>query len=45
MNGSKAARDALYLQNLLVEGGGTPLFDADRQPYELGAREKPHCRK
>jgi hypothetical protein len=39
------ARDALYLQNMLVEGGGTPLFDADRQPYELGAREKPHCRK
>lgn len=39
------ARDALYLQNMLVEGGGTPLFDAERQPYELGAREKPHCRK
>jgi FG-GAP-like repeat len=38
------ARDALYLRNMIVENGGTPIFDADRKPYELGAREKTHCR-
>ncbi len=37
-------RDYVYLQNHTVENGGTPIFDADRQPYELGWREKYHCR-
>jgi hypothetical protein len=39
------ARDVLYLQNMTVENGGTPLFDADRKPYELGWPEKPHCKQ
>lgn len=39
------ARDVLYLQNMTVENGGTPLFDAQRQPYELGWPEKPHCKQ
>lgn len=38
-------RDVLYLQNMTVERGGKAIFDAERQPYELGWREKPHCRK
>ena len=37
-------RDVLYLQNMTVENGGTPIFDAERMPYELGWPEKPHCR-
>lgn len=37
-------RDVLYLQNMTVENGGKAIFDADRKPYELGWREKPHCR-
>ena len=29
------ARDHIYLQNMLVERGGTPRFDRDRKPYEV----------
>jgi hypothetical protein len=39
------ARDALYLQNLTVDMGGTPIFDAQRKPYELLWRERAYCRK
>jgi len=39
----KPIRDYVYLKNLAVEGGATPIFDAARQPYELGWREKNHC--
>ncbi len=39
------ARDVLYLQNMTVENGGKPIFDADRKPNELGWPKKPHCRK
>jgi hypothetical protein len=38
------ARDALYLQNMTVENGGDPIFDAQRKPYELGWPDAPHCR-
>jgi hypothetical protein len=38
-------RDVLYLQNMTVENGGPAIFDDARQPYELGWREKPHCRR
>jgi hypothetical protein len=37
-------RDVLYLQNMTVENGGPAIFDDARKPYELGWREKPHCR-
>jgi hypothetical protein len=38
-------RDVLYLQNMTVENGGTPIFDDARKPYELGWPEKPHCKE
>jgi hypothetical protein len=37
-------RDYVYLRNHAVENGAPPIFDAQRQPYELGWREKYHCR-
>jgi hypothetical protein len=36
------ARDVLYLQNMTVENGGKPIFDAARKPYELGW-PRSHC--
>ncbi len=41
---SKPLRDYVYLRNHAVEKGAAPIFDADRKPYELGWREKNHCR-
>lgn len=40
----KPIRDYVYLRNHAVENGATPIFDKDRMPYELGWREKNHCR-
>jgi len=37
-------RDYVYLKNHAVENGAPPIFDDARQPYELGWREKNHCR-
>jgi hypothetical protein len=37
-------RDYVYLRNHAVENGAAPIFDKDRKPYELGWREKYHCR-
>jgi hypothetical protein len=37
-------RDYVYLRNHAVENGAPPIFDDARQPYELGWREKYHCR-
>jgi hypothetical protein len=41
---SKPPRDYVYLRNHAVENGAKPIFDAQRKPYELGWREKYHCR-
>jgi hypothetical protein len=41
---TKPPRDYVYLKNHAVENGAPPIFDADRKPYELGWREKYHCR-
>ena len=41
---TKPLRDYVYLKNHAVENGATPIFDAQRKPYELGWREKYHCR-
>jgi hypothetical protein len=41
---SKPLRDYVYLKNHAVENGAKPIFDAQRKPYELGWREKNHCR-
>ena len=41
---SKPIRDYVYLRNHAVENGAKPIFDAQRKPYELGWREKNHCR-
>jgi hypothetical protein len=41
---SKPPRDYVYLRNHAVENGAKPIFDAQRKPYELGWREKNHCR-
>jgi hypothetical protein len=40
----KPLRDYVYLKNHAVENGATPIFDDARLPYELGWREKNHCR-
>jgi hypothetical protein len=37
-------RDYVYLRNHAVEMGAPPIFDKDRLPYELGWKEKNHCR-
>lgn len=37
-------RDYVYLRNHAVEMGAPPIFDEDRLPYELGWKEKNHCR-
>jgi hypothetical protein len=37
-------RDYVYLRNRAVEMGAPPIFDKDRLPYELGWKEKYHCR-
>jgi hypothetical protein len=41
---SKPIRDYVYLRNHAVENGAPPIFDKDRKPYELGWKEKDHCR-
>jgi hypothetical protein len=41
---TKPIRDYAYLRNHAVENGKKPIFDKDRKPYELGWREKNHCR-